>query len=572
MSTWSSSVCASQPSMNPLHTIWRREVICLWILGGGLLTGCVGPVFLEGKLSTIDKALPTQDENNKESDTTTPSTDPWEGILPESPPEDQQETTKPVTATASTDAKSAAADLADVSQEESNHTTSSSEEDNFTSQIDSVTLAEIYDELEAVRDIDANLHRQLREDLKQTDPSIWPLMLKNIRAALEYRSSHTADNGDSETSLADNVERTVDTISDELENHSVQLTVHQEELGDVPPTATNRRRNSLRDESEASPTKHHNDREEDTQVSTIESAETAITNRELLDPFGDNDLKVPPRDSDTVVARVARRDNEPLGKEPFVTETESPTPEPTQIMDGRHWRDQLEVVIEALEEQLSSQETPDQKDPEYEADLVLLHLLYLAAGKSDAAVDGINGLEEDRQMFWSNLMRALRDYLDVASNPVADRRASRALRDLRDASDSLSNLSQLQVDGLRFCSRVESYGRFSEITPYEFDPDQEVLLYVELDQFTAKRTNNGDYETKFEASYRIIDNDGKRVSDYTFPTESEVCRNRRRDYFIPFRMWFPKNLHPGEYTLQLTVEDKIGEKFGQASVDFEVHR
>ena len=73
-----------------------------------------------------------------------------------------------------------------------------------------------------------------------------------------------------------------------------------------------------------------------------------------------------------------------------------------------------------------------------------------------------------------------------------------------------------------------------------------------------------------QGSYQILDAAGERIADHTFPVEEELCRNRRRDYFIPYRMWMPKNIPAGQYVLQLTIEDAQGKKFGQSSITFQI--
>ena len=120
-----------------------------------------------------------------------------------------------------------------------------------------------------------------------------------------------------------------------------------------------------------------------------------------------------------------------------------------------------------------------------------------------------------------------------------------------------------------FCSAVDSYGVYTVFPANEFEPDQEVLLYVEVDSFSSKRTSDG-YVTSLQGSYQIFDATGRRVADHTFPIEQETCRNRRRDYFIPYRMYMPDKIYPGDYVLQLTVEDTQAQKFGQSSVQFSV--
>jgi hypothetical protein len=94
-------------------------------------------------------------------------------------------------------------------------------------------------------------------------------------------------------------------------------------------------------------------------------------------------------------------------------------------------------------------------------------------------------------------------------------------------------------------------------------------LYAEIENFSSKRTAEG-YVTSLQGSYQIFNTGGNRIADHTFPVEQETCRNRRRDYFIPFRMWMPKKIYPGDYVLQLTIEDTQAQRFGQSSIQFKI--
>ena len=162
--------------------------------------------------------------------------------------------------------------------------------------------------------------------------------------------------------------------------------------------------------------------------------------------------------------------------------------------------------------------------------------------------------------------------LDEDGVPVADRRAAEALTDLRTAVSELANLSTLKVNHLAICSAVDSYGSYTEFNEDNtFQPDQELLLYVEVDNFTTLETPEG-YVTALDGSYRIVDTQGVRVAEHSFKREEDFCRNRRRDYFIPYRMWMPKTIAPGKYTLQLTIEDVKGKKFGQSSIEFRIEK
>ena len=78
------------------------------------------------------------------------------------------------------------------------------------------------------------------------------------------------------------------------------------------------------------------------------------------------------------------------------------------------------------------------------------------------------------------------------------------------------------------------------------------------------------WETALSGSYQIYDEQGNKVAERNFPVETEVCRNRRRDFFIPYRVYVPK-VNPGRYNLQLTMRDIKSKKTGQsAMIEFTV--
>jgi hypothetical protein len=96
-------------------------------------------------------------------------------------------------------------------------------------------------------------------------------------------------------------------------------------------------------------------------------------------------------------------------------------------------------------------------------------------------------------------------------------------------------------------------------------------LYCELDNFVSEKSKDGKgFETQLQGSYEVVDASGKRVADQSLPLDSHVCRNKRRDYFIAYRIYIPQKIEPGKYSLKLTVEDVKGRKFGQSQVPFQV--
>ncbi len=250
----------------------------------------------------------------------------------------------------------------------------------------------------------------------------------------------------------------------------------------------------------------------------------------------------------------------------------------------RNWREHLDAAIEALEQQRQQDYLVEGVTPQSDAlgksllgkeagsksrAEVQLRLLYLLAGRSEEAAAPIKQLAENSRTFWNRQISGLSLYLDEKGSPDPDRRAALALRELRKATKALSKDSVLDVRNLAFCSHVQSFGAFTEFPDYRFRPNQETLLYAEVENFVVEKKSAG-YETTLQASYQIFDLSGRRVAEHTFPVENELCRNHRRDFFVPFRVYMPKRLNPGDYTLQLTVEDVKGKKFGQGLIEFAI--
>ncbi len=231
-----------------------------------------------------------------------------------------------------------------------------------------------------------------------------------------------------------------------------------------------------------------------------------------------------------------------------------------ELQVGR-WRDDLQRAIESLERDLKvASELEPQQQTRMEA---VLRLLQVVAERRDDSVRPIEGLDPESSEFWKLTAAGLYELLDPRGSPVADRRYKLALRYLREAVHHLAAASSLDVRNLAICRRVDSFGQYTEFEPYEFKPEQEVILYVEVGNFAVEQIREG-YETEFQGSYQIYDAAGRRIADYDLPLDKQTCRNIRTDYFLPYRVFLPKNLDEGNYKIQVTIEDKKGKKFGQS--------
>ncbi len=173
------------------------------------------------------------------------------------------------------------------------------------------------------------------------------------------------------------------------------------------------------------------------------------------------------------------------------------------------------------------------------------------------------------QEFWSKELYGLAMLLDSQATSADTPRSAESKQVLGEALSRLGETAPLVVRNLAFCTGVQSYGCYTSFKKNEFTPEQEVLLYAELDNYAIESMAKG-FHTALKSSYQIFDASGHRVVEQTSATTEEYCQNPRRDYFLIFNLHMPKRINPGKYTLQLTIEDVKSQKVGQSSIEFAI--
>lgn len=251
--------------------------------------------------------------------------------------------------------------------------------------------------------------------------------------------------------------------------------------------------------------------------------------------------------------------------EQAVASSRSSEQEPSKEVRRGEWRAHAEKALAALEREKAHFSPSGREEEQLAINQRALHWLL---NQHDEAVAEIADMNEDEKEYWKHQFAALLIAADADDKHTSSRRAALARRELRDASDHLANMSSLDVRNLAFCEKVESFGRYAPFKSTAFKPGQEVLLYVEIDNFTVKAVGDR-FETELQAEYNLIDANGNRTSS-KLATVKEEGRNRRHDYFVAYTLSLPKELTAGQYTLQLIVEDVKGQKSSQASLEFKV--
>jgi len=203
---------------------------------------------------------------------------------------------------------------------------------------------------------------------------------------------------------------------------------------------------------------------------------------------------------------------------------------------------------------------------------ISLRMLYVIQRRLEDGTRPIEVLSGSEKDYIAHQMHALYEASNPDAMPVRSRHWSLVMNSQRKATDYLAANSNLDVRSLAFCTEVERFGVISKFPKYHFQPDQELLLYSEIENVAATEIKGQGFESQLQGSYEILDSQGRKIADQLLPMEPEICQNYRRDYFIVYKIFMPQQIAPGNYQLRLTVEDMKARKFGQNQLDFQIKK
>jgi hypothetical protein len=377
-------------------------------------------------------------------------------------------------------------------------------------------LADVFDQLQAIGEIDPLARERLTSDLRSVKPEHWPMMVQQFKSALAYRKQLA----ERESSGAKTQAMGAPYAGDQ---HRSAFEPHVDATDDSPAVV----------------------------VSDVEPAVDAALEKVLAQVA--QPLPPPPIQRENVSA-VAMAKDTAVQPASYVSAALPPSSE---------WRDDLESAVSKLEESVNP--NPGSTDEVHEQ--MRLRMLYLLAGRQADAMLPISGAAPAQQDYWAKQLFAMSSFLDNHQQPDDKRRAAGSLMHLDQARAKLAELATLQIRNLTFVDSVDSYGVFERRKTREFRPGDPVTLYAEVENFRSDSTKEG-YRTALATSYEVVDANGQRVDGRQFPEVEDVCQNQRRDFHMQYGVALPTRIYPGEYQLRLIVTDQLSHKIGQASVPF----
>ncbi|MCP3903551.1 MAG: hypothetical protein GY715_07930 [Planctomycetes bacterium] len=152
----------------------------------------------------------------------------------------------------------------------------------------------------------------------------------------------------------------------------------------------------------------------------------------------------------------------------------------------------------------------------------------------------------------------------------ADEAIALAVNDLQ---KSLVPESSLGLPTARLCWRVGGFGDFEPFdrTAFLAHAEQQFILYLEIDGFTSRANERGQWVTEVSQRLEIYsDRDGIPVWSESWQKAVDVTANQRRDFFTTQLITLPKALSVGRYQLKIQVRDEASGAESEESIAFEM--
>lgn len=211
----------------------------------------------------------------------------------------------------------------------------------------------------------------------------------------------------------------------------------------------------------------------------------------------------------------------------------------------------LGTIVAGLEESVKAH-------PEHLDDQFRLRLLYLATGQDEKAVGPVVTADPVQ----AGLATALFQVVTTAKTAIRQPTSSPApaLAAVDELRRLLGQQSPVIIPKIALVTRVSSFGDYEAVNPPKFPAGQgvHVFLYTEVANFRSEPTPDGRLRTLLAEKVEVFDSAGKIIWQQAADTIEDKVLTPRPDFFVPLEVKLPPETPAGEYTLKVTIEDKLG--------------
>ncbi|MFK7959582.1 MAG: hypothetical protein AB8G96_03580 [Phycisphaerales bacterium] len=139
--------------------------------------------------------------------------------------------------------------------------------------------------------------------------------------------------------------------------------------------------------------------------------------------------------------------------------------------------------------------------------------------------------------------------------------------------DRLARTPMLAIRNPSMCLAVEGFGNVEPVANTAFPAGVEtpVLIYAEVDEFTSRTDDSGDWITSLELRTSIYsDRETMPVWSGDWHQVLDKSRTQRRDFFVTQELWIPDALSLGRYHVKLELRDRASGAVDEQSLPFDV--
>jgi hypothetical protein len=132
--------------------------------------------------------------------------------------------------------------------------------------------------------------------------------------------------------------------------------------------------------------------------------------------------------------------------------------------------------------------------------------------------------------------------------------------------------TDLSIGDLRLCRKVLGFGSFEPLASDRVKAGQQLLVYCELTGIQYEERGD-DFVSRISSRVEVKAADGGPVLwSRELGDAQDVCRRRRRDYYVNYRVELPRTLGPGSYRLRLLQTDLVAGSAISGDIPFEITR
>jgi len=305
---------------------------------------------------------------------------------------------------------------------------------------------------------------------------------------------------------------------------------------------------------------------------------------EEVTPFEDRE-DVPPAVKPQPVAPQQPIRPEPIKSEPIKQEPNQPAPVKPEPIEPKPQDNAKPATPPALvsstpaateaspARQIADMEAIVARQPNNIDQQLKLRMRYLEEGDEARALRPTPGMSEDVQR---TVIAQIKSVIAAksADGRTAPEAANQQLASAEAIRAGAAAKADLLIPKVALCTAIRAFGDYTPYDPPTFPAgasDNKVLVYIEVENFMSRETDDGQFKTVLTLRESLLDARGRELWSMQNPPVEDINRQRRRDFFLitPVRK-IPPKLPPGEYFYKVEVEDVQAGKVNSGKTQFKL--